>query len=81
VEKLPRLNWTIQFLMLVNVTLMFLSEWHEFPSAPCFAKKRQRKTEKQSLLTAHVLMLLKWRTLPECFISASATGKDLQFGT
>jgi len=33
---------------------MFLSEWREFPSAPCL-------TEKKNLLTAHVSMLLKTR--------------------
>jgi hypothetical protein len=40
VEKSPRLNWTTQFLTvayMVHVPLMFLSEWREFPSAPCLA--------------------------------------------
>jgi hypothetical protein len=38
VEKLPRLNRASQFLtwhMMVHVPLIFLSEWYEFPSAPC----------------------------------------------
>jgi hypothetical protein len=34
VEKSSRLNWVTLFLM-VHVPLMFLSEWREFPSAPC----------------------------------------------
>jgi len=33
---------------------MFLSEWREFPSAPCLA-------EKKNLMTARVSMLLKSR--------------------
>jgi len=43
VEKSSRLNWATQFLTVayegacfLNV---FLSEWHEFPSAPCLAGK------------------------------------------
>jgi hypothetical protein len=36
VEKPPHLNWATQFMM-VYVPLMFLSEWHEFPSALCLA--------------------------------------------
>jgi len=39
VEKSPRLNWATQFLM-VHVPLMFLSDWHEFPLAPCLAGKK-----------------------------------------
>jgi len=27
--------------MLVHVPLMFLSEWREFPQAPCFAGKKK----------------------------------------
>jgi len=26
----------------VHVPLMFLSEWREFPSAPCLAKKKKK---------------------------------------
>jgi len=37
---------------------MFLSEWREFPSAPCLA-------EKKNLMTARVSMLLKSRTSPD----------------
>jgi len=29
--------------MMVHVPLMFLSEWREFPSAPCLAKKTKFK--------------------------------------
>ena len=40
VEKSPRLNWATQFLtMAYDVPLMFLSEWRDFPSAPCLAGK------------------------------------------
>jgi len=40
---------------------MFLSERHEFPSAPCLAEK------KSNLITARVLMLLKSRASLTCF--------------
>jgi len=39
---------------IVHVPLMFLSEWREFPSAPCLAGKK-------NLRTARVAMLLKSR--------------------
>jgi len=46
VEKSPRLNWATQFLTVaydgvvhVYVPLMFFTEWREFPSAPCLARK------------------------------------------
>ena len=39
---------------------MFLSEWCEFPSAPCLAGKKK-------LMTARVSMLLKSRTSLTCF--------------
>ena len=38
---------------------MFLSEWREFPSAPCLAGK--------NLMTARVSMLLKSRASLTCF--------------
>jgi len=41
---------------MVHVSIMFLSEWREFPSAHCLA-------EKKNLMTAHVSMLLKSRAL------------------
>jgi len=37
---------------------MFLSEWREFPLAPCLAGKK-------NLMTSHVSMLLKLRALPD----------------
>jgi len=43
VEESPCLNWATQFLtvaywhMMVHVPQIFLSEWHEFPLAPCLA--------------------------------------------
>ena len=42
-EKSPRLKWATQFLTVaydVHVRLLFLSEWREFPLAPCLAGKR-----------------------------------------
>ena len=39
---------------------MFLSEWREFPSAPCLAGKK-------NLMTARVSMLLKSRASLTCF--------------
>ena len=43
---------------MVHVPLMFLSEWREFPSAPCLAGKK-------NLMTARVSMLLKSRASPD----------------
>jgi len=42
---------------MVHVPVMFLSEWREFPSAPCLAGKK--------LMTARVSMLLKPRASPD----------------
>jgi len=44
---------------MAHVPLMFLSEWCEFPSAPCLAGK------KKTLMTARVSMLLKSRVSPD----------------
>ena len=44
VEKSLRLNWVTSFWRwhtMVHVPLMFLSEWSEFPSAPCIAGKKK----------------------------------------
>jgi len=51
---------------------MFLSEWREFPSAPCLAGKK-------NLMTARVSMLLKSRASPPCFPACFLPGraKDL----
>jgi len=51
---------------------MFLSEWREFPSAPCLA-------EKKNLVTARVSMLLKSRAYLICFRACFLPGraKDL----
>ena len=45
---------------MVHVPLMFLSEWREFPSAPCPAGKKKS-------LTVRVSMLLKSRASPDMF--------------
>jgi len=52
---------------------MFLSEWREFPSAPCLAEK------KKNLMTARVSMLLKSRASLTCFRASFHPGraKDL----
>ena len=51
---------------------MFLSEWREFPSAPCL-------TGKKNLMTARVSMLLKSRASLTCFRARFLPGraKDL----
>ena len=51
---------------------MFVSEWREFPSAPCLAGKK-------ILMTAHVSMLLKSRASLTCFQACFHPGraKDL----
>ena len=45
---------------MVRVPLMFMSEWREFPSAPCLAGKK-------NLMTARVSMLLKSHASPDVF--------------
>jgi len=45
---------------MVHVPLMFLSEWREFPSAPCLAGG-----EGGNLMTARVSMLLKSHASPD----------------
>ena len=51
---------------------MFLSEWHEFPSAPCLAGKK-------NLMTVRVSILLKSRASLTCFRACFLPGraKDL----
>ena len=59
-------NWglCVQFagccsiLQTVHLHIMFLSEWHEFPSAPCPAVLKK-------MMTARVSMLLKSRASPD----------------
>ena len=43
---------------MVHVPLMLLSEWREFPSAPCLAGKK-------NVITARVSMLLKSHASPD----------------
>jgi len=60
VEKLLLLNWSTRFWRwhtMVHVPIVFLSEWREFPSAPCLAGKK-------NFMTARVSMLLKSRASP-----------------
>jgi len=44
---------------MVHVPLVFVTEWREFPSAPCLARGGG------DLMTAHVSMLLKSRASPD----------------
>ena len=53
---------------------MFLSEWREFPSAPCVAGKK-------NLMTARVSMLLKSRASPDMLPFSLCNKKSLQVGT
>ena len=46
---------------------MFLSGWREFPSAPCFAKKKS--------VTARISMLLKSRESLTCFRAGFLPGR------
>jgi len=48
---------------------MLLSEWREFPTAPCFAGKK-------NLITARVSMLLKSRASLTWFRARFPPGKD-----
>ena len=52
--------------------IMFLSEWREFPSAPCLAGGK-------NLMTARVSILLKSRASLVCFLACFLPGraKDL----
>jgi len=59
---------------MVHVPLMFLSEWREFPSAPCLAGK------KKWWQLASRCCWNRARRLT-CFLSVCVTRKDLQFGT
>ena len=59
---------------MVHVPLMFLSEWREFPfgALPCRTKNWWHLASRCCWNRAHRL---------KCFLSASVTRKDLQFGT
>jgi len=48
---------------------MFLSEWREFPSAPCLAGG------KKNLMTARVSVLLKSRASLTCFQACFLPGR------
>jgi len=77
VEKSPRLNWATQFWLwhtMVHIPLMFLSKWCVFPSAPLLAVKKT---------WWHLASPCCWNLARHltCFLSASVTRKDLQFGT
>ena len=59
---------------MVHVSLMFLSEWREFPSAPGLAGGKK---------TRQLASWCCWNRARRltCFLSSSVTRKDLQFGT
>jgi len=48
---------------------MFLSEWREFPSAPCLAREN-------NLMTTRVSVLLKSRASLTCFRACFLPGRD-----
>ena len=73
VEKSPCLNWATQFWRwhtMVHAPLMFLSEWREFPSAPCLAEKKTRWQLASRCCWNRARRLI-------CFLSASVTRKYL----
>ena len=75
VENSPRLNWATQFCRwhtMVHAPLLFLSEWLEFPSAPCLAGKK-----KKNLMTARVSMLLKSSASPDMLPFSLSNKKTL----
>ena len=59
---------------MVHVPIMFLSEWHEFLLVPCLAGKKT---------LWHLASQCCWNCTSHltCFLSASVTREDLQFGT
>jgi len=78
VQKSPCLNWATQFLTVAYdgaCFLMFLSEWREFPSAPCLAEKKRAWWQLVSRCCWNCSHCLT------CFLSASVTRKDLQSST
>ena len=77
VEKSPHWNWATQFLAVTHhrtCSLMFLSEWCEFPSMPCLAGKKSGWQLVSPCCWNRVRCLT-------CFLSALVTRQDLQFGT
>ena len=77
VEKSPRLNWATQFLRwhtMVQFLLMFQSEWREYHSAACLARKKTW-WKFASRCCWNRARHLSW------FLSASVTRKDFKFGT
>ena len=78
VEKSPRLNWATQFLTVAydgaysrNVS----TRMREFPSGPCLAGKKKTWWQLASRCCWNRALRLT------CFLSASVTRKELQFGT
>ena len=78
VEKSPRLKWATKFFTLAydgarspNVSLRIV--WISFGTLPCRKKRTWWQLTSRS----------RWNRLrcPTCFLSASVTRKDLQFGT
>ena len=59
---------------MVHVPLMFLSDWLEFPSAPCLAGK------KKTLTAARVSMLSKSRASPDMLPFGLCNKKRLAIG-
>ena len=70
VEKSPRLNCFLRWHTMVHVPLIFISEWREYPSAPCLGGKK-------NLMTARVLILLKSRASPDVLLFGLCNKKIL----
>jgi hypothetical protein len=75
VENLPRFNWATQFWRwhtMVQVPLIFLSEWREFPSKTCLAGKK----------TWQLVSRCRWKSARRltCLLSSPVIRNDyLQF--
>jgi len=77
VEESPRLNWATQFLMVAyngacSPNVSFRMVWISFGALTC---------RKKNLMTARVRCFWNRACCLTCFLSASVTRKDLQFGT
>jgi len=76
VKKSPHIYWTTRFWrrhIMVNIILMFLSEWREFPVMLCHEGK---KLDASTRLHVSKIARIFWN-----LFSASVTRRDLQFGT
>jgi len=78
VEKSPRLNWATQFLKVAydgacSPNVSFRMAWISFGALPCRWKKSWWQYASRCCWNCACRLT--------CFLSASVTGKDLEFGT